>query len=91
MPESRATIEAVFREEHGLVLSGLIRYTGDIQLAEDALQDACVAALGAWQDELPTNPAAWLSTTAKRKAIDRIRRSKRLREKYETLAATADD
>ncbi len=80
----------MFREEHGLVLSGLIRYTGDIQLAEDALQDAFVSALGAWRDDIPNNPAAWLSTTAKRKAIDRVRRSQRLSEKYQTLAASAE-
>ena len=41
MTSSRQAIEAVFREEHGLVLASLIRYTGDIQLAEDSLQDAC--------------------------------------------------
>jgi RNA polymerase sigma-70 factor (ECF subfamily) len=86
MPPATQAIEAVFREEHGLVLASLIRYTGDIQLAEDALQDACVAALGAWEESLPRNPAAWLTTTARRKAIDRIRRSKNLETKYEAIA-----
>lgn len=90
MTTPRSAIEAVFREEHGLVLAGLIRYTGDIQLAEDSLQDACVAALGAWRDELPANPAAWLSTTAKRKAIDRVRRSKTLETKYPKLVERSD-
>lgn len=78
-------MEAVFREEHGLVLASLIRYTGDIQLAEDALQDACVAALGAWRKEIPANPAAWLTTAARRKAIDRVRRAKNLELKYQSL------
>lgn len=85
MPEPRQVMEAVFREEHGLVLASLIRYTGDIQLAEDALQDACIAALGSWRKDIPTNPAAWLTTAARRKAIDRVRRAKNLELKYQSL------
>jgi RNA polymerase sigma-70 factor, ECF subfamily len=85
---SQAAIEAVFREEHGLVLAGLVRVFGDIQLAEDALQDACVAALGAWDRDIPDRPAAWLTTTAKRKAIDRLRRSTTLEQKYQSIAHT---
>ncbi len=85
MTQPRQAIEAVFREEHGLVLASLIRYTGDIQLAEDALQDACVAALGAWRKGIPNNPAAWLTTAARRKAIDRVRRAKTLALKYQAL------
>lgn len=91
MTESRRAIEAVFREEYGLVLSGLVSYTGDIQLAEDALQDAFVAALGVWHDDIPRNPAAWLTTAARRKAIDRIRRSKLRDEKYQLLAHDQQD
>ena len=72
MTDSQAAIEAVFREEHGLVVAGLARYLGDLELAEDALQDACIAALGDWTDGIPRNPAAWLTTTARRKAVDRI-------------------
>jgi len=90
MSESRQTIEAVFREEHGLVVAGLARYLGDLELAEDALQDACVVALGSWTDDIPQNPAAWLTTTARRKAIDRIRRTRNLQRKYETIAHTTD-
>lgn len=78
-------IEAVFREEHGLVLAALIRYTGDIQLAEDSLQDACISALSAWKKGIPNKPAAWLTTTARRKAIDRVRRAKNLQLKYESI------
>ena len=90
-PGPRDAIEAVFRNEHGLVLAGLIRYTGDIQLAEDALQDACVAALGAWKKGIPDQPAAWLTTVAKRKAIDRVRRAAVLHDKYRSMAADMDE
>jgi len=90
-PAPRDAIEAVFRGEHGLVLAGLIRYTGDIQLAEDALQDACVAALGAWKKGIPDQPAAWLTTVAKRKAIDRVRRAAVLHDKYRSMAADMDE
>jgi RNA polymerase sigma-70 factor (ECF subfamily) len=87
---SREAIEAVFREEHGLVVAGLARYLGDLDLAEDALQDACVAALGTWTEDIPKNPAAWLTTTARRKAVDRIRRTRNLQRKYEAIARSLD-
>jgi RNA polymerase sigma-70 factor (ECF subfamily) len=89
--DSRAAIEAVFREEHGLVVAGLARYLGDLELAEDALQDACIAALGDWTDGIPRNPAAWLTTTARRKAVDRIRRTRNLQRKYEVIARQIDN
>ena len=91
MAESHQTIEAVFREEHGLVVAGLTRYLGDLELAEDALQDACEAALVSWADEIPRNPAGWLTTTARRKAIDRIRRTRNLQRKYQAIATSLDD
>jgi RNA polymerase sigma-70 factor (ECF subfamily) len=70
-------IEKTFREEHGRVLAALISQLGDFMLAEDALQDALVNALERWQvDGVPRNPGAWLTTVAKRRAIDRIRHSK---------------
>lgn len=69
-------IEATFREEHGRILAALISQVGDFTLAEDALQDALVNALERWErDGIPRNPGAWLMTVAKRRAIDRIRRS----------------
>src|SRR5512143_3234621 len=72
-----AQIEATFREEHGRVLAALISQVGDFMLAEDALQDALVNALERWQvDGVPRNPGAWLTTVAKRRAIDRLRRSR---------------
>ena len=71
-----AQIEKTFREEHGRVMAALISQLGDFTLAEDALQDALVNALERWQiDGVPRNPGAWLTTVAKRRAIDRIRRS----------------
>ena len=69
-------IEMIFREEHGRVLAALISQFEDFDLAEDALQDALVNALERWQsDGIPNNPGAWLTTVAKRRAIDRVRRS----------------
>lgn len=68
-------IETTFREEHGRILAALISQFGDFTLAEDALQDALINALERWQiDGVPRNPAAWLMTAAKRRAIDRLRR-----------------
>lgn len=74
---TESQIEKTFREEHGRVLAALISLLGDFELAEDALQDALVNALESWQgDGVPRNPGAWLTTVAKRRAIDRIRHSK---------------
>ncbi len=68
-------IEQVFRAEHGRLVAGLIRRFGDIDLAEESLGDALVAALQTWPDQgRPPNPGAWLATAAANKAIDRIRR-----------------
>ena len=75
----------MFREEYGLVLATLIRQVGDFQLAEDAVQDAIAAALSAWERGVPTNPGAWLTTTARRKGIDRLRRAQNLARKQEAL------
>ena len=71
-----AQLERAFREEHGRVLAALISQLGDFTLAEDALQDALVNALERWEiDGVPRNPGAWLLTVARRRAIDRLRRS----------------
>jgi RNA polymerase sigma factor (sigma-70 family) len=83
-------IEAVFREEHGRVLAALISQLGDFALAEDALQDALVNALERWEvDGVPRNPGAWLTTVAKRRAIDRLRRNS-IQERSATLIEPAD-
>ncbi len=72
-----AEFSEIFRRETRLVLATLVRQLRDFDLAEEALQDAYVAALRTWPEEgIPDRPGAWLTTTAKRKAIDRIRRSR---------------
>jgi RNA polymerase sigma-70 factor, ECF subfamily len=81
-PRSGVTeLERIFREEYGRVVAVLIRDLRDVELAEDALGDALAAALVAWPRQgVPDKPGAWLTTTARRKAIDRIRRERRLEE-----------
>lgn len=65
----------IFREEHGRVVAALTRYLGSIDLAEDAASEAYVVALETWpRDGTPPNPGGWLTTTARRRAIDRLRR-----------------
>jgi RNA polymerase sigma-70 factor (ECF subfamily) len=87
-----AQIEQTFREEHGRVLAALISQLGDFTLAEDALQDALVNALERWEiDGVPRNPGAWLTTVAKRRAIDRIRHVTAVDNKAATLNNFVDD
>jgi RNA polymerase sigma-70 factor, ECF subfamily len=88
-----AQIEAIFREAHGRILAALISQLGDFTLAEDALQDALVNALERWEvDGVPRNPGGWLMTVAKRRAIDRIRRTAVLERKTAIIDPdTADD
>jgi RNA polymerase sigma-70 factor (ECF subfamily) len=84
-------IDRVFRQEHGLIIATLIRSLGDFDLAEEALQDAMTVALDRWQrDGVPDNPGAWLTTAARRKAIDRIRREK-VRDNKQSVLASEDD
>jgi len=79
-------VEKIFREEHGRALAALISQFGDFDLAEDALQDALVNALERWEvDGIPKNPGAWLTTVARRRAIDRIRRATTLERRLVTL------
>jgi RNA polymerase sigma-70 factor (ECF subfamily) len=84
--QASATLETVFRLEYGRVLATLIRHVGDIDLAEDSLSDAMTAALTAWESTIPENPGAWLTTTARRKAIDRLRRAANYTSKQDELA-----
>jgi RNA polymerase sigma-70 factor (ECF subfamily) len=80
-------LDRVFRNESGAVLATLIRVLGDFQLAEDALQDALTAALETWPAQgLPDAPAAWLTTTARRKALDRFRHARIVEAKSSALA-----
>lgn len=84
---SAAAVERVYRDERAAILAGLIRLCGDFALAEDVVQDAFSVALERWAAEgVPLNPAGWIATTARRRAIDRIRRAQRYREKKLTLA-----
>ncbi|MEX2237528.1 MAG: RNA polymerase sigma factor [Dehalococcoidia bacterium] len=78
-------VAGVFREHYGRIIASLIRFCGDFQLAEDSLQEAFAAALVAWRDELPANPAGWLLTTARRRAIDQLRRDQTLLRKREEM------
>ncbi len=88
MVEPQAAIEHTFREESGRILASLIRACGDFDLAEEAMQDAFAVALDRWpRDGIPDNPGAWITTTARHKAIDRIRRERTLAEKQELIAA----
>jgi RNA polymerase sigma-70 factor, ECF subfamily len=69
------TVEAVFRHEYGRCVATLIRFLGDIDAAEEAVQDAFTVAAARWPSEgLPPNPGAWIVTTARNRAIDRLRR-----------------
>jgi RNA polymerase sigma-70 factor (ECF subfamily) len=87
MSQAARALEQIFRAESGSVLATLIRILGDFQLAEDALQDALTAALETWpNDGLPTSPGAWLTTTARRKAVDRLRHLKIVDAKRSELA-----
>jgi len=80
-------IEEIFRAEHGRILATLIRLLGDIDMAEEALQEAFAAALEQWPAAgTPANPVAWLVSTGRHKAIDRLRRRARLVEKQEEIA-----
>jgi RNA polymerase sigma-70 factor, ECF subfamily len=80
------TVEQVFREEWGHAVAILTRVLGDLELAEDAVQDAFAIALERWAtDGLPRNPGAWIVTTARNRAIDRIRREKVFQRKAELL------
>ncbi len=85
-------IDAVWRIESARVIAGLARMLRDLDLAEELAQDALVAALETWpRDGVPDNPGAWLMTTAKRRAIDRLRRLQLLDRKHEELARELED
>src|SRR5262249_22225647 len=87
---SPADLEQVVREDWSRVLATLIGVLGDFELAEDALQDALATAVERWPiDGTPDNPAAWLTATARNRAIDRIRRERTLARKTELLQRLA--
>jgi RNA polymerase sigma-70 factor, ECF subfamily len=82
-----AILEQVFRDQWGRILAALISFLGDFDLAEEAAQEAFAIAAGRWpRDGVPDNPAAWLVTTARNRAINRIRRDRTLAAKTRLLA-----
>jgi RNA polymerase sigma-70 factor, ECF subfamily len=84
--DTHRTIDAVWRIEAPRLIAGLARMLRDVGLAEELAQDALVAALERWPETgVPDNPGAWLMATAKRRAIDRLRRHKLLARKHEAL------
>ncbi|MCI0814670.1 MAG: RNA polymerase sigma factor [Chloroflexi bacterium] len=86
----QAAGERIFRQESGRIVATLIRVFGDFDLAEEAMQDAFAVALERWPREgIPANPGAWITTTARRKAIDRLRRDQTLARKRAEIEADA--
>ena len=87
-----AQFEQVYRAEAPRITAALAARIGDVGLAADAVQDAFVEAIEHWRDgHVPPNPGGWLATTARRKAIDRLRRARAGQQKLALLAATATD
>jgi RNA polymerase sigma factor (sigma-70 family) len=88
----RQAVEAVWRIESARIVGTLARHTGDVALAEDLAQEALAEALVAWpRDGVPHNPAGWLLTVGRRRAIDAYRRRSALDERYAALARGLDD
>src|SRR5947207_13396332 len=91
VPETHRAIDAVWRIESARLIAGLARMVGDVGLAEDLAQDALVAALERWPESgVPENPGAWPMATAKRRAIDLLRKRKRVERKHAELGAELD-
>jgi RNA polymerase sigma-70 factor (ECF subfamily) len=89
MEAAPASLERAYRQEATLIRAALAARTGDLGLAEDAVQDAFVEAIEHWpRDGVPANPGGWLATTARRKALDRLRRDRLGQRKLALLAVT---
>jgi len=88
MTETQAVIDATFRKESGRIIATLFRVLGDFDSAEEAMQDALIAALDRWPRQgVPLNPGAWITTAARRKAVDRYRRERIREDKYRLVAS----
>jgi RNA polymerase sigma-70 factor (ECF subfamily) len=88
----RAAVAAAFREEWGRVVATLIRVTGDWDLAEECVQEAFARALDRWdRDGVPNRPGAWLTTTARNVAMDRLRRAANEAAKLQEVAVLSDE
>jgi RNA polymerase sigma-70 factor (ECF subfamily) len=84
-------IARVFRRESGRAVATLVRFFGDVDVAEEAVQDAFTVAAGRWPDEgMPPNPGGWITTTAKRRAIDRLRREGKRDDRQAESARLSD-
>ncbi|MFD0676722.1 MULTISPECIES: RNA polymerase sigma factor [unclassified Paenibacillus] len=91
LSNTHRTINTIWRIESAKLIAGLTRMVRDVGIAEDLAQDALVIALERWPESgIPDNPGAWLMTTAKRRAIDNIRRAKRRDQKYIEIAQSMD-
>jgi RNA polymerase sigma-70 factor (ECF subfamily) len=89
-PSVDASLEAVLREERTRLIAALVRILGDWDVAEELVQDAAVSALEHWPaDGIPDNPGAWLMTAARRRAVDRLRRQARYRDRLAQLGHEA--
>ena len=87
MSETHAAIDQIFREENGRVIAALARKYRDLDAAEEAVQDAYLEALRIWPRKgTPSNPAAWITTVAQRRAIDRMRRDITYEDRLESMA-----
>lgn len=88
----RELLEHVFHDNRGRVLAGLISHLRDFELAEDVLQEAFIVAMERWPvDGIPANPGGWLTVTARRKAIDRLRRDTNFQSKLAFLVEQDED
>jgi RNA polymerase sigma-70 factor (ECF subfamily) len=92
MADIQAVVAEAHRRDWARVLSTVVRLTRDIDLAEDSVQEAFISALEVWQrNGVPDNPAAWLTTVARRKALDRLRRDQTLARKLPLLVVPDSD
>src|SRR6266568_4197396 len=92
MDAIQQVVSETFSREANRTLAALIGTVRDFELAEDALQDALLVALERWPvDGIPRNPSAWITTTARHKAIDRLRRDSTLARKQALLQALAEE
>jgi len=88
LPDINTAIETAFRDSYSLVVASLSRQVRDIDLAEEAIQDAFAEAVRAWpRTGVPVNPGGWIATVSRRRAIDRIRRERTYSRKKELLAS----
>src|SRR6185312_10829782 len=86
LADAHRAIDAVWRIESAKLIAGVARIVRDVGLAEELAQDAMVAALEQWPESgIPRNPGAWLMAIARRRAIDRVRRDRRLGRKVEEI------